>query len=266
MATRRANTDAFSLFAFQDIITSVTGIMILVTLIFSLELTRERPQLTTKSVSSIEDPSPSVDDLRDQLTALQAIFDENQVMLQSIAAMPAAEVAELEATLKERLASIEAFSQETASANDQLRSDVSRTTSAVETSLETLQSLSNELKRLQEEISTTSKSSVVVYNPDPAATKSAWLVDLGKARIRVFALAGGSTRIFPNGIAGEVPNGFIDWARQRDNSQEYFVLLLRPEVIELYDKLHPLLEGMGFDLGFDLIDNDTNTQPNFSTR
>lgn len=38
MTRRRASLQAFSLFSFQDIITSVTGIIVLILLVLSLEL------------------------------------------------------------------------------------------------------------------------------------------------------------------------------------------------------------------------------------
>lgn len=266
MVRRRGNTDAFSLFSFQDIITSVTGIMILVTLLFSLELTRKHPQMAAQSTSAPDQSVPTVDDLQKQLDALQKVFDENQAMLERIAAIPAIEIADLEQTLKERLASLEAFSQEIVSANNHLQEEATASTITEDLTKETLKSLEDELKRLQEEIASTSKTAVVVYNPDPGATKSAWLVDLGGNSIQVFAIEGEGTRSFALSAPGAVPNAFVDWARQRNSSQEYFVLLLRPESIELYDKLQPMLEGMGFDLGFDLIDSGTNAQSSLSVK
>lgn len=265
MAKRRGNTEAFSLFSFQDIITSVTGIMILVTLLFSLELTRQPKQRSQATESQAAEPVPSVSDLKSQLKSLQTVYNENDSLLRRVASLPAIEIETLEKTLSEKLATLEALSEELTSANDRLDADTSAEAQVKqELEAETLKSLDEELRRLQEEIASTSKSAVVVYNPDPGATKTAWLIDLSKEHIRVFPVEGGAGESFDVSDPNVIPSDFIAWVRQRDNSQEYFVLLLRPESIVIYDKLHPMLDGLSFDLGFDLIDDTTNAQATIS--
>jgi hypothetical protein len=185
--------------------------------------------------------------------------------LQRVASLPAVEIATLDKTLNEKLATLEALAEELDSANDRLDADTSAEAQVrQELESETLKSLDEELRRLQEEIASTSKSAVVVYNPDPGATKTAWLIDLSKERIRVFPVEGGAGESFDVSDPTVIPSEFMAWVRQRDNSQEYFVLLLRPESIVMYDKLHPMLDGLSFDLGFDLIDDTTNAQATIS--
>ena len=56
MAARYTRNQAFSLFAFQDIITSVTGIIVLVMLLLSLELIQLEQLSTTLSSSNSAEP------------------------------------------------------------------------------------------------------------------------------------------------------------------------------------------------------------------
>lgn len=266
MASRRGNTDAFSLFAFQDIITSVTGIMILITLLFSLELTRKTPVQANASHAGSPPPKPqNLKMLEYRVKSLQAIFADNQILLEKVAAMPAAEIASLVATLKERLAALKLTSDEISSSNQRLNFEAAQKSEKINQLQEQdLSSLEEQIRRLEQEIQSTSNTAVVVYNPDPAASKTAWLIDLGETKIQAFPISGGQIRSFPVSASGEVPTEFTTWVRQRDNSQEYFVLLLRPESVVLYDKLHPLLDGMGFELGFDLIDSNTDARATLS--
>lgn len=77
MPRRRSNTEAFSLFAFQDIITSVTGVIILITLILALELmdrVENSPAEQTKIVVELLDDS--IDDLKARKLELQTQISE----------------------------------------------------------------------------------------------------------------------------------------------------------------------------------------------
>jgi hypothetical protein len=51
---------------------------------------------------------------------------------------------------------------------------------------------------------------------------------------------------------------FLGWAKQRSRHSEYFVLLVRPNSIRLYEELNPVLKEAGFTLGFDLISVDAS--------
>lgn len=266
MALRRRSADAFSLFAFQDIITSVTGIMILLTLIFSLELTRRVPTTTNAPRSvQIADTQKQVDDLKNQIDELQRVFTENQNLLSQVASMPAIDIVALEQDLLRRLATLRAIAEEMNRSNQQLSLDMSQNSRDIEQLQNTrLRSLEEELRRLREAIATTPKSAVVVYNPDPGATKKAWLIDLGKDRIQAFPIDGGAVRTFPVSADDQIPLEFTAWARQRSSSSEYFVLLLRPATILLYDKVYPFLESAGFELGVDLIDSESDAKATLS--
>jgi hypothetical protein len=240
--------------------------MILLTLIFSLELSKRVPTTTNapKSVL-VEDTQKQVDDLKRQIDELQRVFNENQDLLEQVASMPAVDIVALEQELMQRLATLRAIAEEMNRSNQQMSLDMSQRSREIEQLQNaTLRSLEEELKRLREAIATTVKSAVVVYNPDPGATKKAWLVDLGRDRIQAFPLDGGPIRTFPVSAIDQIPLEFTMWARQRSNSSEYFVLLLRPGTILLYDKVYPFLENAGFDLGVDLIDSETDARATLS--
>lgn len=266
MASRRGSTDAFSLFAFQDIITSVTGIMLLITLLFSLELTRKKvPTADLDESTTSETTEKNIRELEESITSLLSVSDKNQAFMEKAASLPASEIASLEKTLRERLAALQALEAEISSSTRQLDLETSRQSEMIgEMRTKTLSSLETEIKRLQEEIQTTSQSARVVYNPDPGATKSAWLIDLGEERIQVFPMDGGPMRTFQVTLGDQIPPTFQDWVKQRDSNQEYFVLLLRPEAIMLYDKVYPFLDNSGFELGVDLIDSTTDASVTFS--
>jgi hypothetical protein len=73
---RRTKLAAFSLFSFQDIITSITGIMILVTLILALELvSRTESAPTAQTNQQITTTEKSIAQLKAEITTYQRELD-----------------------------------------------------------------------------------------------------------------------------------------------------------------------------------------------
>ena len=78
MSRRGKGTTKFSLFAFQDIITSVTGIMILVTLLLSIELLQRKEMSpsnrTAQIVSQMTEAVSQVDQLEAQFNSASSML------------------------------------------------------------------------------------------------------------------------------------------------------------------------------------------------
>jgi DNA repair exonuclease SbcCD ATPase subunit len=68
---RRAETLAVSFFAFQDIIAGVTGIMLILTLVLAVDLSRRRPAL-----QNTDQPADSLETLQEHARAIEATRDE----------------------------------------------------------------------------------------------------------------------------------------------------------------------------------------------
>ena len=86
MSRRGGGGNPISLFSFQDIITSVTGIMILVTLMMTLELVQRSansPALKTQEI--VEEVKPATQDVRRRIDDLKRRL-EQQSALVSVAA------------------------------------------------------------------------------------------------------------------------------------------------------------------------------------
>ena len=77
MTSRRHSSGAaFSLFSFQDIITAVSGIMILLVLIFAVQVARQEQVKATEPVTPTPVPVEKHADRRDVIAALEARQDE----------------------------------------------------------------------------------------------------------------------------------------------------------------------------------------------
>ena len=75
---RRRSGSPFSLFSFQDAITSVCGVIVLITLLMALDLTRRATEETAPSAVArerVEETERRIEELRNNLSSVQATLD-----------------------------------------------------------------------------------------------------------------------------------------------------------------------------------------------
>lgn len=267
---RRRAASPFSLFSFQDIITSVTGIMILVTLMLTIELlyrkehspaakTAQIAQRLQQAVEShrreAERLDREVEELRRELARAQteilhlAAFDPQRVVSQT------AELRELTAALEARLGEVRA---------EQAAAELRRQAAAQEQARraddsKTLQQLLTDIRESEQQLERLKQSNRVIYNAANGAAKRPWLIELS-AREMLVAPAGASARAerFADLAA------FRQWLDRRDAGSEYFVLLVKPTGIERFTPALETLRQLQFDTGFDLLlENQTAVDPHF---
>jgi hypothetical protein len=252
---RGVNEDPISLFSFQDIITSVTGIIILLALLLVVELTKRPKQLVTNSVDdSASHIQAEINDLESRIEAVRALLMSSSKFANDVASIPAAELDAVEQQARKEIAALEA-------ALAQLRQDEKRTQTATDSQSDEgefaesmLRSIRDKNDELQSQLESVRRSNRVIYNSEDNAEKSAWLVDLKADQIEVGRPNLDDARhTFDSAGFDE---SFLSWAKQRNNQAEYFVLLVRPESIRLYEELSLSLTESGLSLGFDLLSSD----------
>lgn len=265
MSRRGRGGTPISLFAFQDIITSVTGIMILITLILALEVIQKRegsPQNRTKQLTeelqqavqqaqaaktTVAATQAEIEKLRSTLTSSEsdlltaAKVDSTQVSQQL------ADLAELNKLLEAELAASTRSKQESDAARQAMEEEQkskSQDKQSLEQINETVQQKLEELKKLRQ-------ANRVIFNAAQSGPKSPWLVELGTDKI-LAAEAGKKGP--PQSFA--TPAAFVAWARKQNRASQYFVLLVKPATITQFETVRQALEKAGFDVGFDLLKAD----------
>lgn len=255
MRHRRTHESPFSLFAFQDIITSVTGVVILVTLLITLALiTRELQTLDTQSLNVAEDITPVLFATQQEIDTLQARIEKDTETISALADISASQVRR---ELHELQLRIDSVVIQNKSLRDQLRRTVNHLAKwksrerEVDETRELLESLEVDLQTLLQKREELLKDNSLIYNPQQASGKAAWLVDIDGHTLRVSRLrAADTTQVFENTSA------FLRWAKERDRSAEYFVLMVRPAGIVNYRRIYIALTESNYDLGIDLIGQD----------
>ena len=273
MARRRQAGNAFSLFAFQDIITSVTAIVILIMLILCIDFIQKK---RTEAAAS---PAETIRQLEQQVRELEELASNLSLKLQNAIASPATisssaleeELAKLESKkneLTDRLAEVRrTFDKVTQLAKEaeERRSEIDSQQELIKQFQERIaklsqenedlaQSNSNEAERLkkrkQELTQTVRTSTELIYNPVNDGTTQ-WLVEISIDGVVAMKLGTGAPLNLGQSLIAGSP--LSNWINTLNSSSDYCLLLRRPSAdttlaIDLEDKLQERSIQHGLDL------------------
>jgi hypothetical protein len=273
----RSKDVAISLFSFQDIITSVTAIMILLVLILTLELvTRE----ATKGMAAEDrrialELKRSVAEMEERLVKLRQEAAAARANATDAAGFSAKETAEQTARadreakeLQEQIRQLEVQlrnAQSTRRAAEgslaksqadaaEVTAEHSRAVDARAAEMEAANRAErnrqdNEARQVREG---KGAARTLVFNAPPGSTLEPLLVEISKDGLVAVGTDGASPTRFSWNLLG-LPSGFGEWLKAHDKRREYVVLILRPSGVDRYDATREAVVSAGFDLGTELI-------------
>ena len=255
MSRRRRRSAPFSLFAFQDIITSVTGIMLVITMLLALELlerTDAAPPQATAAISN--DLQQVIAAAEREIAELEQQLQKRGKRLSSAAAVSPSQLRQQIGELEESIRRLRNLINESRRRELRTRDRVEKARRQQQESRKREELMADLLRRSaakRQQLRKLQQSNRLIFNPAQGNAKSPWLVEVSAKRLLVAE----------SGVAGKPlafadVNAFLRWARQRDKRSEYFVLLLKPDAIERFRETRDGLDEAGFDIGFDLLTND----------
>jgi hypothetical protein len=278
----RFNGSPISLFSFQDIITSVTAIMILLVLILTLELIT---RMSLKGVAAEDQKvarqlNESLETLRKRLKDLQSETADARDTAKRAAGQSVQDVdAERRKTqrncerVKESLVSLQTNADEARlkrldterelvkverrTPGSQLAEQKAAQDEARASGIETQNQ--EETKRQQQAEKELSESpamvSTLVFNPPPGLLLKPVLAEVSSDGIAV--MGDGATQVhnFGWGFQGP-PTEFQKWLSGRTSSREYVVLMLRPSGLDRLDATRQAVLDAGLEVGLELVSED----------
>ncbi len=256
MRNRRRAWAAFSLFSFQDIITSVMGIVILILMASALELVSrqlESPAVQNRLVR--KDLEAAITEAQDQLTRLrQAIAAGGW---DDLAKLSAADIDRESAALRRSLPELERnleTSQQRLAQVQRRHKNAERALAARSSDKRRLERLKEKLAAIQQELARITSASALFYRPSETGGKQAWMVQVSGEEIRAARLGPTAPAMM---FKGNTPDSrrlqFMAWTRDRDPQREYFVLLIQPGGVKDSRRIQDALRERGFGVGLDLI-------------
>jgi hypothetical protein len=270
---RRDASPRASFFSFLDIITSVTGVLILVTLLLSTDLGGLTPEPTGAT------PSDGDESLKTALQAQAQVEAQNALLRRLIAAAAAAgSLPELQAQVvasKRELESLESSVANTAVRTISLRNgqkqqdatlgidEFRARLSARRASLASLEQTNEVFRATAVDLGARIVSASSRLSRARALSGQSWLrPDNGSAKVPQVILVSGSGVEFKPLNNEQTPSswppasaerGFSSFCRDLDSTSQYVVFLIRPSGIDLFQELVQIARQRGLDVGYDAI-------------
>lgn len=252
---RRLNESPMSFFSFQDIISCTTGILVLITLLLTIELATR----THADVPEVKSES----ELNDQLTAQKALLQQLQDQVSSArAAMTAMVQAPISPTRLNDALNEAALRREQVLATQirikQLDAEIASTIKNLTEAEKLSRSLSAAIARYRQQIEEAQRESRVVLIGGPDTSKKALLVELDLEQVTVGVGNTPELRRVIQAFEGvSAIEAFLKWAPTRSIRKDYFVIFLRPDAAEAFDRVLDTLRGkLGFEVGWDAWPRD----------
>lgn len=284
MRLRSANNSRISFFAFQDIITSVTGILILVTLILTLYLNPAGPEPATEAGRSatarqlaltqqqLAELNEANQLLQASLVELATAPDTSKLQqdiaaLQAQAATLASNTAHVEAQIREEQASV-AREAERLGVSAQLEQARS-----LEATLQALQQTNVQTRTAIRELETRQRLAEDRLTQLRREGHRLWIVpDTNNTPKQPLLVVVSGTRITSERFnrpesrreadAGDADDFFARALNELQPARDFVVFYLRPSGVGLYNRCRATAKDAGFEVGHDAIEEDTQLEFN----
>lgn len=274
----RDDSPPVSLFSFQDIITSITGIMFLVVLLLALII------LDSSLLNSVEEAvperkaTPDLVELKKKIAALQQLLKENKeeirkfsLQVEEILPLPLEGIEqklaleqEKNAELKKRFMEAKELRLSFENENKYLKKEVLRLTAEAGEQEALIKKTETEIGKEQRELEKQKlllekRKKIISYSVDSRFPKKLLIVECGPAGIRVKNVATGEVHNFIEEsdltYAASITK-FLKWMKSRDKQTEYFSLVITPGAFGYADTLDKELSAAGFSRGKEILPAD----------
>ena len=249
--SRKRSGSPISLFSFQDAITSVCGVVVLVTLLLALDLARRAQSEAATQTASRE----RVEETKKEIETLRANLAEVQASPEFKKEVDAAGIGMSLQEAREELASARRRLEEAKKERAAVAEDIERLEDELVAAREEAKETDAILERAQAARQTAQKTvakkidlqRTTAYSyPDPVEEQP-WFVDISGERIIAYSQAE------PQGRRFETAFSFANFAKTRPRNKEYFVLVARPSGAKSAVEIQTELEDDHYRYGVDLI-------------
>jgi len=243
----------FSLFAFQDIIAAVTGVMILLTMLLVLDLVTQVVGDPSAAQAQLTDaPAPPIDPELDELIERRDALAE-QVAAMSGGSTPAVVTPSRLAFLEQEIRLIQKQLEQQQRQNAAAAERQATLAAAAELSSEALDNLVRELEQTQEKLhAELSRTRITLLDGDTRG-KQPWFL-LCSARGITAARVTGQRELRPDAafLGDDHAEALWAWVAQRSPEQDIFVLLVESDGVDRFESLQRGLRQRRFEVGWDL--------------
>jgi len=254
---RRGVGTPLSLFSFQDVITCITGIMILLVLFLVLEVIMQKsldvPAQRPQESAPLQNPR-AVAELRDERAQLEG---EIERAASQLAGQPHASPWQIRRDLEGSRAERERLARR----KDELIKGIRQREDVTQTGEQDREEMERQVRELQERVEELKQLLAQLTSEDHVTFafeethKTPVIVQCSGDQIRAKPLSAQERmQAFPQQAGTSLTPGFMEWANQRDAEREGFFLVIRPSAAPYAGDLIRTLKDAGFDVGYEPLE------------
>jgi hypothetical protein len=274
MRRRRSQHPTISLFSFQDIVTSVTAILILIVLILSLELISRKFEQTARDGAATEASLRTVlTDLEKTVDRLRADVVAPRSLMQGRADMPTdrdlqilrdqldrsrlqmADAQRVNSEARRHAIAAEARLAEQRASTVAAREDEQRAEDLeAETRCQTARNDEDEAQqdvRKRDIAERTSSGAELVFKRPADEKRQPWLVEVSDEGLCVLRLGAGEVDQFESGV--DDGSKALAWLNTLVPARDYVLMLVRPSGVEAALAVRAAIEAADIPFGMDFI-------------
>ena len=267
-----------SLFSFQDIITSITGIMFLVVLLLALVILDSSILNSADRETTSPEPQPDLVELKKKISALQQLLKDARKEIQTISmqmenaiSLPPEKLdeqlaleQEKNSNLKQHLREMERIRRSLRETNRDLKKESLRLAEELRKQDDQISRQKTELANEQQELEKLKtqlerQKKLISYSVDSDFPKKLLIVECTPDGIRVKNTATGEIRSFVDKndltYASSITK-FLAWMKTRNRQTEYFSLVITPGAFGYVNTLDQELVSAGFSRGREILPSD----------
>jgi hypothetical protein len=262
MSRRRRNVSAISLFAFQDIITSVVGIFILVIICMILQLREtqtasgspmQKYQEMLAMQEAITQESQSLSKSLKELTTSLSQADASNRFSEELASQ---ELNNLDRMMRERLQRAEKELLQITESREETEKDKERlliSQAALGPELEEMKSIQDQLSRMKQEMQQIEVENPMVFSKTQLNGRPLCILEVKGDSVHWMATTSGEERrwTFPNQRAA-----LLQWLASNEARRWHFLILLKPSGAGEFAQIRQTLKDSRVNLGFDVVAED----------
>lgn len=259
---RRSSQAAFSLFAFQDIITSVTGIMLLITLMLALELMqRVHDAPPTQTSQQVDATQQTIIDMKQEVEALQQQLNASSEAIERLPSLDAATLAQLEDELDEDSTRLREDIDET---RKDLKEKQDKLAAAQQANSSDRTQEQTELEDLEQQIATAQEqldeidSEDRVFFTSGVQGKTTWVVEVVATGFGVAKIGASAP---PQRFSSV--NAFGTWVASVDPATDALYLVVKPGGVSNFEQARQIIAAKNIQMGYQVVaDSKAVLDPN----
>lgn len=252
---KRRQRVRFSLFAFQDIITGLCGVLILLVLLMLVDFVTA-PERSDAATDPINEPDDSNEAMRKEIRRLEdelaSAREATRTTIISVKDAAAPEVAaKLLADMSEKEKELAALVSQIAD----LKTRVAKAKDADARDKRKVREMEETRRILEGKIAALKNKKGVTLIPERGSFKSPVYIICGKGGAEILCpLKKNAKRLWVNG--DNLRDGVTEALLDLDHTTHTVILLIRPSGVEMMDELSSLAKSLGFSYGRDPLEED----------